>query len=521
MLDDTLTLALDTIRKQKQAIVFTPSRASAEKTAEDISQQTKLFLPNLAQQSLKSVSAPTKQCRRLSNCLKKGIAFHHAGLTSNQKQLIEQEFRNGTIKIICATPTLAMGLSLPAYRVIIKSLKRYSGRWGMDWIPVLEYHQMAGRAGRPEYEKMGEAITLAASESQKHEIHEKYLCGLPEDIYSKLAVEPVLRTYLLSLIATNITNTKQDILEFFSQTFWAHQFRDMNKLQSIIDKMLLLLEEWEFIKIQGDPLQNNSGFTPAINFNKDQNINNRTLIKATLIGQRISQLYLDPYTAHHIIENLKKSTDSKVELTPFSFLQTICNTLEISPLLRVKIKEHEHIQEKLVQRYQQLLESEPALYDSDYDDFINSIKTSLFFEEWIDEKDEDYLMEHYGIRPGEIHTKLATADWLLYSMIELTKLLQFQPILKELNKLRIRVKHGVKEELLPLLKLKGIGRKRARKLHQNKIKTLKELHQASTQTLSQLLGQKLAQDIKLQLENPDQPIQPSKRIGQLSIQKFK
>ena len=109
---------------------------------------------------------------------------------------------------------------MPAFRTIIRDLKRYGYR-GLAWIPILEYHQQAGRAGRPSFDKYGEAICIAASKSEKDNIHEKYIKGEPEEIYSKLAVEPVLRTYLLSLIATDFVKTKQQIFEFFSKTFWA------------------------------------------------------------------------------------------------------------------------------------------------------------------------------------------------------------------------------------------------------------------------------------------------------------
>ena len=166
-MDELQYLAIDTIKIGKQAIVFVPSRASAEKTAEGLAKYSNDFFPEFEKEILKAVSVPTKQCKRLANCIKKGVAFHHAGLVQKQKNLIEDEFKNGQIKIICATPTLAAGLSLPVFRVIIKSLKRYSGRWGMDWIPVLEYLQMAGRAGRPEYEKFGEAIVIAKSQTEK------------------------------------------------------------------------------------------------------------------------------------------------------------------------------------------------------------------------------------------------------------------------------------------------------------------------------------------------------------------
>src|SRR3989339_201222 len=260
MLDDTLFLALETISLNKQALIFASTRSIAEKTAEDISLKTSFFFPELATQVLKGISSPTKQCHRLSSCVKKGIAFHHAGLTSKQKELVEEEFRKGTIKIICCTPTLAMGMSLPAFRVIIKSLKRYSGKWGMDWIPVLEYLQMAGRAGRPEFESYGEAISLAKTELDSLDIYNRYICGQPEDIYSKLAVEPVLRTYLLSLISTEIANSRTDLLNFFSKTFWAHQFKDMEKIGVIIDRMLLLLKDFGFIEFSSN---NSADFVAA------------------------------------------------------------------------------------------------------------------------------------------------------------------------------------------------------------------------------------------------------------------
>ena len=167
MMDPIHKLAVETIQLNKQAIIFAPSRASAEKSAEEISKLTNFQYPEMEHEVLKAASSSTKQCRRLSRCLRKGIAFHHAGLLQKQKDLIEDEFRGGKIKIICCTPTLAAGMSLPAYRVIIKSLKRYSGRWGMDWIPVLEYMQMAGRAGRPEFETEGQAILLQKLKKKK------------------------------------------------------------------------------------------------------------------------------------------------------------------------------------------------------------------------------------------------------------------------------------------------------------------------------------------------------------------
>jgi intein/homing endonuclease len=142
--DAVVDLAFDTIGKQKQALVFVNSKRSAEKVAEDIAKKVKLkssHLDSLSEKMLKALSRPTRQCERLASCVKKGVAFHHAGLAHRQKELIEDSFRSGLIRIISCTPTLSLGMNLPAFRVIMRDVKRYTQQ-GYVYIPVLEYHQM-------------------------------------------------------------------------------------------------------------------------------------------------------------------------------------------------------------------------------------------------------------------------------------------------------------------------------------------------------------------------------------------
>jgi len=520
-MDDLIKLALETIQLQKQAMIFLPSRASAEKTAEDIAAVAQGSQPELEHEVLRVVTSPTKQCRRLSHCVKKGIAFHHSGLTGAQKELVEDAFREGKIKIICATPTLAAGVSLPAYRVIIKSLKRFSGGWGMDWIPVLEYLQMAGRAGRPEYEKEGQAIIIAKDEAEKEELYEKYICGVPEEIYSKLAVEPVLRTYLLSLIASGIIRDEQSMGEFFAQTFWAHQFQDLEKLQEIMSRMLLLLEGWSFITVEGGTREDKAknDFVSANKLTTAKKEKAEKILRATAIGKRISELYLDPFTARHLLDCL--SQFKKDKHSSFSLLQMFCHTLEMRPLLQTKKREEDLVQEELNKRFELLLEKEPSVFDSDYGEFMNSIKTALFFEEWISEKDEDYLLEKFDIRPGEVKVKLDLAEWLLYSSEELAGICQYHDAVTEIRKLRVRVQNGVKEELLPLLKLKGIGRVRARRLYTAGVRDLGDVKNIDGTSLGQILGKAIAEDIQKQVGvETVVEIPKGTRKGQLSLMKF-
>ena len=91
-MDSLHQLALETIQLGKQALIFVPSRASAEKAAEELSKLTSLHYPDLAEEILSITSTPTRQCRRLPQTTSKRTAYHHAGLLSDQKAFSELEF---------------------------------------------------------------------------------------------------------------------------------------------------------------------------------------------------------------------------------------------------------------------------------------------------------------------------------------------------------------------------------------------------------------------------------------------
>src|SRR3989338_8652697 len=118
MLEETTKLALQTMEMNKQALLFVPTRVSAEKAAEDIAKLTTFQFPQLEDDILNAATVPTTQCRQLSHCVRKGIAFHHAGLLQKQREICDNAFLKGTIKIICCPPTLAadnLDCSLPEF----------------------------------------------------------------------------------------------------------------------------------------------------------------------------------------------------------------------------------------------------------------------------------------------------------------------------------------------------------------------------------------------------------------------
>jgi helicase len=470
----------NTMDMRKQAIFFVATRRNAESLATSLAVATKPKLTRiekgelerLSEEVLNVLETPTRQCKKLAECVKYGTAFHHAGLMRKQKSLIEDGFRSGQIRAICATPTLAMGVNLPAFRVVIRDARRYYQGVGSAYIPVLEYKQFVGRAGRPQYDKFGESILFAKTESEAQELTDRYILGDPEKITSKLAVEPILRMHTLALIANSFVNTEESLFKFFSKTFYAFQYGDISVIEEKLLEILENLVEWKFISAKEGK------------------------IHATKIGKRVSELYIDPLTAHNFIEALEFG---RKKLEDFGMLQTICSSGEMTPQLTVRSGEFAEVNELVAKKERELLQQIPNQWDLEYDRFLSSVKTAMFLGAWLGEKSEDEILGRFNVAPGELNGRLQIADWLVYSLQELGLLLGKKDMLKDIRKLRVRLKYGISEELVPLVRLRTIGRVRSRRLYNAGLRSLDDLRKATLPALSKLLGAAIAQSVKQQL----------------------
>ncbi len=462
----------DVLADGGQALIFVNTRRSSQSTAEKLKRITEQYIEN-EREELKEIAQKLLSqeeiniiARKLSSCIEKGIAFHHAGLSSRQRSTVEKAFKKGIIKCIVATPTLAAGVNTPARRVIIKNLWRYSEINGyMQPIPVLEIKQMMGRAGRPGYDEVGEAILIARNKIEKERLWNEYLLADVEPIYSKLASEPALRMHVLALIATDFAVYWDEIIDFFKKTFYVHQLGVLpeERLWEILD----FLERNEFIESAGERW------------------------KATLFGYKTVALYLDPLSALKMREALEGKIGDN-----FSYLHAVCSTPDMRCLFLSS--KDDWVEEEAKER--KFLLSIPSPYDADYEFFLAEVKTALMLEDWIEEKKEDDIITKYQVGPGDIHGRVETAEWLLHAMQELARLFNFDAV-PILAKLKMRVKYGCKEELLNLVKLRGIGRVRARTLYRHGFKTISMLRKASIETLAKLpgIGINIAKQIKEQV----------------------
>ncbi|MGI0079177.1 MAG: DEAD/DEAH box helicase, partial [Nitrososphaerales archaeon] len=221
-----IDVAIDAVKEGGQSLIFCETRkravSIADKAAEVVpsvlSFDDSSRLRELSQRILSS-GEETDVSRRLAHAMSKGAAFHHAGLDSKHRKIVEEAFKSRQIKILAATPTLAAGVNLPARRVVLSSLFRYDAKeGGQAPISVQEFKQMAGRAGRPKYDSQGEIVLLANQGMNKEDILDHYINAGPEPIRSQLASEGPLRAHVLGLIASQHGVREADLYNFFEST---------------------------------------------------------------------------------------------------------------------------------------------------------------------------------------------------------------------------------------------------------------------------------------------------------------
>ncbi|MBQ6547817.1 MAG: DEAD/DEAH box helicase [Candidatus Methanomethylophilaceae archaeon] len=294
--DDIWEMVHQTIEDGGQCIIFVNSRRSTESLAGKDSVNMQAICGRSLTDEEKAViegdADTTALGRKLSACVACGMAFHNAGLTARQRKYVEDNFRNGNIKCIVATPTLAAGINLPARRVIVRDTKRFESNSGNTPIPVMEIKQMCGRAGRPGYDPYGEAILVAKSYDDYENLMDNYVQCDTESIMSKLGNEKILRNHVLGLIATGDASSAEDVISFIRDTFYGSE-SELYGIESAVENIIDFLVEKGMVERFGEDV----GILP--------------------FGKRVSDLYIDPESAVIPKEAVEK-IDDDTEDFPYS-----------------------------------------------------------------------------------------------------------------------------------------------------------------------------------------------------------
>ena len=476
-----LDVALDVLDGGGQALIFTETRRSAVEMGRKAALAVKPRLSKIEERSLGTIAErllSTGEKTRLSEALASQVAlgagFHHAGLTGSLRAIVETAFREGRIKILAATPTLAAGVNLPARTVIISSYERFEPGYGRYPISVLEYKQFCGRAGRPKYDKYGESVLLARNQDEADWLMSNYVVAQPEKLWSKLAVEKILRPHVLSTIAAGYARTEEGLYEFFGRTFYAHQY-GTRMIKGKIGEVLRFLAKEEMVEMDGRDLA------------------------ATKFGNRVSELYIDPMSAVILRDGLYSRAKT---VTDFSFLHLICRTPDVAPRPRPRGSEMERLGILAEQHKDEYMGGVPDQFEDPvaYDEFLSELKSTQVLLDWINESTEDQILETRKVEPGDLLRLVQGSEWMVFASQELGRLFGHKDLLAPMEMLRVRVSKGVKPELVKLVSLEGVGRVRARMLYTAGLKTIDDIKERSLTELTAIptIGPSLAKKIKEQ-----------------------
>ena len=565
----------DTIVRGGQLLVFVSSRSSAQKEARELSKHCRGLLVD----GIKSIGPETAEewegiadsisraegsnlGNTLSESLRGGVAFHHAGLTGRQRGIVEDAFRAGDLACIVATPTLAQGVNLPARTVVVRDYRRWSAAAGMSMpLPVMEVMQMMGRAGRPKYDDVGESWLLAKGREEEDRLTSLYLHGEPEEVTSKLAnpnamraeEDPALLTHVLSMLATGGISDRDALGRFFSKTFLATQL-DPEDLATRLDDVISWLaangmidrtgeseevrqrmleeipveqaEEWEDempswvdsasdvlgINMRGDTEEVHErprrgppifGFRKASiheSYEQDPPESASMTYSATPLGERVSQLYLNPITGRMLRDGLGHAMatltgeDQYRQVSPLSLLHLVSCTPDFLPLWPRK-GDYDAIQAAIHGHEREFLTRAVDL------DEERRMKGVLVLQSWSEEYRIDQIEEEWGVQPGDLRGRVEIAEWLLYATRrilaedeDLTTMdrVSHRTLVEAVDEIHRRVRYGCKTDLLGLVALRGVGRTRARQmvdlLGVSNAADIAELTERDMQRLSDLRG---------------------------------
>jgi helicase len=303
-------------------------------------------------------------------------------------------------------------------------------------------------------------VLLASNHDELDELFDRYVHADPEPVRSKLAAEPAMRTHVLATVATGFAGAREELLAFLDETLFAAQSTDPGRLERSVEDVLAYLERNDFLEVEGDRLS------------------------ATPVGHTVSQLYLDPMSAATIVDGLRACEESP---TPLGLYHLVTRTPDMYELY-LRSGDRETYTELAYEREPELPGTTPSEFEDDrFEDWLSALKTAKLLEDWTEELDENRITERYGVGPGDVRGKVDTAEWLLNAAERLASELDV-PYATAIREARKRVEHGVREELLDLVGVREVGRKRARKLFRAGIESRADLREAEKSVVLSALG---------------------------------
>ena len=463
--DNSQALSFVSTRRFTESLATYVAKKIDKKTTKEQKQKFKQVADKLLEVPKKKGSLPTTTCLKLAEAAEKGVVFHHAGLFNEQKEIIEDEFRKGNILMITATPSLMYGVNLPSKYVVIRDHTRWTSN-GPASIPVFDYEQMSGRAGRPQYDDVGYSYLVAKTMDEAFDLEARYVNGEIELTNSKLIDnKDAIYKQIIAQIASSLSKNLDDLNDFFGKTLYGFQMKNNPSMSMFAQDSL----NWELESALEFLLQNG-------------------IIRATPEGLKTTDFGNLIAKSNYAVETavkIKEYVSTMEKLNPAEMIYALAETPDL-PLISFKgRKSKDPVRDKL---------SECGLFAVDIG---NPEATAVSLIEWIDERNEYEIENAYNVYSASTRRSAYEASRLVKFAKNTLEVLGNYSNLKDMDYLSARLYYGVKEDIIPLVVgVKRLGRKRARLL----MKTFgNNLSEASKKELQKVegIGPKLAGKVKI------------------------
>ncbi|XP_073817747.1 DNA polymerase theta isoform X2 [Musca autumnalis] len=449
-------------------------------------------------QQLKDI--PTGLDTVLEKTVTYGCAFHHAGLTTEERDIVEASFKSGALKIIVATSTLSSGVNLPARRVLIRS-----PLFGGKQMSSLTYRQMIGRAGRTGKDTLGESILICTENNAR--VGKELVTADLKPIYSCLEMDSSthLKRALLEVISSGVATTKEDIDNFVKCTLLSAQKQMANEqsegtnenLQDeCISGALDFLMEYEFVRLQNNEETNEQCYV------------------ATRLGMACLASSMPPTDGLILFAELQKSRrcfvlESELHavylVTPYS----VCYQLQdldwlffldlfekLTPAMK-KVGELVGVKESFLVR---AMRGQSKL-DYKLMQIHKRFYTALALQELVNEVPINTVASKYKCSRGMLQSLQQMASTFAGIVTSFCNSLQWDTLSLIVSQFKERLYFGVHRDLIDLMRIPDLNHKRARALFDAGITSLVDLANADVLSVEKILYNALSFDSAKQHDN--------------------
>lgn len=403
-------------------------------------------------------------------------AHHHAGLKHSIRTSVEADFREHKLQILVCTPTLEMGVNLPARFVFLYDLQAFDGS-GFVPLSVNQVWQRAGRAGRPGYDTQGEAVLFTPTWDNQSK---RYIKGKFEPIFSRLDQPQSMAEQIVTEVASGLSRKESQLKRAFNATL-AHRQDRLCDLNGAINEMReagMLTTKTDEKKMHAEPL-----------------------LKATPLARVAVRHLITPKTVLHF----KRVLEQPYYLGFFDLLLTITSTDDQEPLIPMGYEALESFNQYLENTPSELI-SLPAqeihhTIGVGGKRLLTAMHTAHILYLWTELGDEEEVAKVADCYPFEVQRLIDNATRQLRALHDVENVLHpppdktadilpadILPLRERISALLFLVQSGLPSPAASLASIKGIGPKLARSLHQHGICDIEDLANTDAEDAATIQG---------------------------------